>query len=389
MRALLPLRLAIADLLGERRLTLCAALSVAAVLAPLLVLLGLRTGAVEGMRAAVLRDPLAREILSLTSGSYDAAFLDALRARPDVSHVAPRTRQVATSLLLEAGERQGRAAVVPSLPGDPLLPAAPDGPDRVIPSAALAARLGVEAGMTITGRLARVREDGTPERRALDLHVQAVAPPGAAEIDTLFVPLPLAEDIEDWQEGRDPEHAGARTGHAGFRAYAARIEDVPAIVAALAAQGIETRSRVREIAPILQIDRALGRLLLAIGVVAGTGMVLSLGAGLWANVERKRRLLAGLRLMGLRRGAMVAVPVIQAAAIGLTGGALGAAAALATGAAINAGLGGVALDRKLSILPPAAILLAIAAATLAGMIAAALAGWQAARIAPHEALRGP
>lgn len=388
MRAPLPLRLAIADLLGERRLTLCAALSVAAVLAPLLVLLGLRTGAVEGMRAAVLRDPLAREILSLTSGSYDAAFLDALRARPDVSHVAPRTRQVATSLLLEAGERQGRAAVVPSLPGDPLLPAAPDGPDRVIPSAALAARLDVGAGATITGRLARVREDGTPERRALDLHVQAVAPPGAAEIDTLFVPLPLAEDIEDWQEGRDPD-PGARTGHAGFRAYAARIEDVPAIVAALAAQGIETRSRVREIAPILQIDRALGRLLLAIGAVAGTGMVLSLGAGLWANVERKRRLLAGLRLMGLRRGAMVAVPVIQAAAIGLTGGALGAAAALATGAAINAGLGGVALDRKLSILPPGAILLAIAAATLAGMIAAALAGWQAARIAPHEALRGP
>ena len=40
-------------------------------LAPLLVLLGLRSGAVEGMRAAVLRDPLAREVLSLTSGSYD------------------------------------------------------------------------------------------------------------------------------------------------------------------------------------------------------------------------------------------------------------------------------------------------------------------------------
>ncbi len=388
MRALLPLRLAIADLLGERRLTLCAALSVAAVLAPLLVLLGLRTGAVEGMRAVVLRDPLAREILSLTSGSYDAAFLDALRARPDIAHVAPRTRQVATSLLLEAGDRQGRAAVVPSLPGDPLLPAAPDGPDRVIPSAALAARLGVEPGATLTGRLARVREDGTPERRALDLHVQAIAPSAAAEIDTLFVPLPLAEAIEDWQEGRDPD-PGARTAHAGFRAYAARIEDVPVIVDALAAQGIETRSRVREIAPILQIDRSLGRLLIAIGAVAGTGMVLSLGAGLWANVERKRRLLAGLRLMGLRRGAMIAVPVVQAAAIGFAGGVVGAAAALATGAAINAGLGGLVLDRQLSILPPGVILLAIAAAMLAGMAAAALAGWQAARIEPHEALRGP
>lgn len=388
MRAGLPARLALADLLGERRLTLCAILSVAAVLAPLLVLLGLRAGAVEGMRAQVLRDPLAREIVSLTSGSYDAAFFAALRARPDVVHVAPRPRQVATSLLLEAGTRQGRAAVVPSLPGDPLLPAAPEAPDGVIPSAALAARLGVEPGATITGRLGRIRADGVAERRALALRVEAIAPASAAAIDTLFVPLPLAAAIEDWQEGRDPDTAD-RVAWAGFRAYAARIEDVPAIVAALAAQGIETRSRVREIAPILRIDRALGRLLIAIGAVAGAGLLLSLGAGLWANVERKRRLLAALRLMGLRRGAMVAVPVFQAATIGFAGGALAAAVAAGTGAAINAGLGGVVLDRPLSILPPGVLALAVAATVAVSAGAAALAGWQAARIAPWEALRGP
>ena len=50
MIAPLWLRLAVADLLGESRMTACSALGIAAILAPLLVLAGLREGVVEGMR---------------------------------------------------------------------------------------------------------------------------------------------------------------------------------------------------------------------------------------------------------------------------------------------------------------------------------------------------
>ncbi|MFC7544228.1 hypothetical protein ACFQU2_39080 [Siccirubricoccus deserti] len=62
--------------------------------------------------------------MSIASRDFDHAFLAALRARPEVEHLSPRTRQLSASLLLETpdGARQLWAPVVPSAPGDPLLP---------------------------------------------------------------------------------------------------------------------------------------------------------------------------------------------------------------------------------------------------------------------------
>ena len=57
--------LAFADLWFERRLALCTILGMAAVLAPLIVLAGLRAGVVEGVREALLEDPRTREIREL------------------------------------------------------------------------------------------------------------------------------------------------------------------------------------------------------------------------------------------------------------------------------------------------------------------------------------
>ena len=85
-RPMLPMRIALADLLGERRMSICTALAVAAVLAPLLVLAALRAGAVEGMRETVLRDPLAREVMSIANASFDRPFLERLRGRADQGH---------------------------------------------------------------------------------------------------------------------------------------------------------------------------------------------------------------------------------------------------------------------------------------------------------------
>ncbi|GGC40162.1 hypothetical protein GCM10011504_18230 [Siccirubricoccus deserti] len=398
-RWLLPLRLALADLLGESRMTLCSALATAAVLAPLLVLAGLRAGAVEGMRAAVLKDPLAREVMSIASRDFDHAFLAALRARPEVEHLSPRTRQLSASLLLETpdGARQLWAPVVPSAPGDPLLPeGAPAGPGQVVLSTPLAARLGLKAGDALVGRLGRGEREQAPQRLQVALAVQAVAPLAAADRDAVFAAPALADALEDWAEFRTatPEAAGgipspaAREGYAGFRLYARRLEDVPPLVTALRAQGVETRSRAQDIAPMLAVDRALTRLLLAVAGVSGLGLVLSLGAGLWANVERKRVLLAGLRLMGLGRGGVMAVPVAQAALIALAGALVAAALALAVQAGINAGFGGIILDRPLSAIDAAILGTGTVLVVAAAVGASALAAWQAARIEPYEAVRG-
>ncbi|WP_149541234.1 FtsX-like permease family protein [Siccirubricoccus phaeus] len=396
---MLPLRLALADLRGELRMTLCQVLAIAAILTPLLVLAGLRAGAVEGMRAAVLEDPLAREVMSLASREFTHDWLAALAARPEVLHLSPRTRQLAATLLLETpdGARQVWAPVVPSAPGDPLLPeGAPATATRVVLSTPLAARLGLKAGDALVGRLGRGERGAAPERLRVALTVQAVAPIAASDRDAIFAAPALADALEDWSEFRTaaPAEAGAapspapREGYAGFRLYTRRLEDVPPLVTALRAAGIETRSRAQDIAPMLAIDAALGKLLLAIAAVAGSGLVLSLGAGLWANVERKRGLLAGLRLMGLGRGGVVLVPVAQAAALALGGAGLAAGLALAVQAGINAGLGGVLLDRPLSLLDARMLGTGIGITLLAAIGASALAAWQAARIEPYEAVRG-
>ena len=398
MRFRPPLAVSLAwrDLLGEGKLSLCTVLAVAAVVAPLLVLEGLRAGAVESLRANVLRDPNARAVLSVGNAAYDAPFLDSLRARPDVAHVSPRTRQLAASVLLEvAAGRNLRATVIPSGPGDPLLAGAVVADRQVIVSAGIAARLDLAPGGAVRARLTRTGAAG-PESLGITLRVAAVAPASASDRDAVFVGVALAEAMEDWQEDRiaSPRDGAVpqpapRATHAGFRAYARGIEDVPELVAHLRRTGIETASRVEEIAPMLAVDRTLGRLLAAVAAVSGIGFILSLGAGLWAGVERKRRLLAGLRLMGMGTGGVIAVPVLQAVLLALAGAGAGAALALGAERVINAGVPGVVASGRLSAVSGTAVLLGLVATALGALVAAFLAAWRASRIEPYDAVRGP
>lgn len=398
----LALRLAVADLLGETRLAAFSVLSIAAVLAPLLILAGLRAGVVEGMRQTILSDPRARQVLSITHAEYDAGFFRDMRARPDVLHVAPRTRQLSASMLIDAGDRsrQTRAQIVPSETGDPLLPAGLAlGDGQVVLSATLATRLRIGAGAAITGRIDR-RVCGREEARAIPLTVAGVAAPSAADRDTVFVPVALADDLESWQEPRIEQRddgsedcviatPGPRETYAGFRLYARTLEDVPVVVLMLRERGIETASRMQDIAPMIAIDRALGRLLLAVALVAGFGFLLSLTAGLLGNVQRKRRLFASLRLMGFRRGALLLVPMTEAAIVSLLGAALASGLALAAQGAINAGATGIPLDGALSALTPAMLGAAAGITLVAALLASGLAAWQAASVEPHEAVRAP
>ena len=394
--ASLAVRIAFADLWGEARLAAFSVLSIAAMLAPLLILAGLRAGVVEGMRETLLRDPRVRQVLSLAHGSFDRDFLAALRDRPDVVHVSPRLRQNSGSLLLDPGDlaRRVRAQVTPSGPGDPMLPPGTALEERnVVVSQPLAARLGIEPGARITGSVGR-RACAGDEILAVELTVAGVAGLSSADRDVVFVPTPLAEQIEDWQEPRirrdgaacTVEAAAPRQSYAGFRLYAATIEDVPVIVLALRERDVETASRIQDIAPMLAIDRALSRLLAAIAGVAGLGFVLSLTAGLLANVQRKRRLFAALRLMGFRRRTLMLVPVLQAGTVALIGAAIAAALALGTAAAINAGLVGISIEGALCTITPPMIAIAIGATVGAALAASAFAAVRAAAAEPYEAI---
>lgn len=392
-------RLAMADLLHERLLAACTILALAAVLAPLVILAGLRAGVVQGLRELLLEDPRAREVTTAANRSFDAALLARLAARPDVAFLAPRTRTLAASLLVERPDAPGagtRVELIPTAPGDPLLPVGPLGTDSVVLTVSAAARLRVGAGDALSGRLARVLE-GRRESVLLALTVQAVAPPAAFPRDAAFVSLALAVMVEDFQDGRSgpPDTVTAlaapdRAEYAGFRLYARRLEEVPALDAALQAQGIEVVSRAADVSGLLRVDRNLGLLFGLVASLGGLGFLVSLGAGLWANVERKRVPLAQLRFLGLRAGSLRLFPMAQATVLAALGVLAALAAALAAAVVVNRSFAGtLALDRPLCLITPGLAAMA-AAVTLAGaVLVAAAAGTRAARVEPWEGVSTP
>jgi len=391
------LRLAFADLWHERVLFLCSALACAAVLAPLIVLFGLRQGVVAGLRAELLEDPRAREIVSVVNRTLEPALFERLGADPRIAFVVPRTRALSATILLENPERPGsglRVELLPTAPGDPLLPgrSAMD-PDQFVLSATALQRLGVAVGGTVLASVARSR-DGQREVLDLPMRVAAVAPASAALRDVAFATVPVLLLTEDFLDGtaapdaRPVREEEARLRpFAGFRLHAARLEDVPALDREFRLAGIEVSSRAEAVAGLLRLDRNLALLFLTIAGAGGVGYLVSLGVGLWAQVERKRRDLALLALLGLRRRALLALPLIQAAAVALVGAVLAIAIAVGVATVLNrAFAGSVTGERPVCLLTLPMAAAAIGVTLLGALLAAVLAGLRAGAVPPAAGL---
>jgi putative ABC transport system permease protein len=391
------IRIAAADLWYDRRLGLCTVVALAAVLAPLLVLAGLRAGVIGGLREVLLQDPNARQVLSAANREVAVTKLADLARRPDVEFLVPRTRTLAASLLVELPNgRQLRIELIPTATGDPLLPGgAPTAADAIVLSAAAAARLGATAGTRLSGRLVKLTEDHGRQLVMLPLRVEAVAPPQAFAREAAFVTLALAEFVEDYQDGRALAPApGAelpqtsRGSYAGFRLYARRLEQVPALDAALRADGFEIVSRAGDVAGLLALDANLGLLFRLVAGIGGVGYLISLGAGLWAGVERRRPSFALLRFLGMRGRLLAVLPLVQALVLGSIGVTLALAmSALAASTLNHAFAGTLGLDRPLCRLTWT-VCSAGALLTLAGAaVAAAAAGLRIGQVEPWESLR--
>jgi putative ABC transport system permease protein len=174
----------------------------------------------------------------------------------------------------------------------------------------------------------------------------------------------------------------------GFRLHARRLEDVPVLVEALRSQNIETASRAEDVAALLALDRNLNAAVAVIATVGGVGFLLGLAAALWASVERKRRTLALLRLMGMPRASLVMIPVWQSLAFAVLGTAVGAAVAQGAALLVNRlSLLGAAEGRALARIGLAELGAATALACLAAVLAAGVAARRAAGVDPAEGLR--
>ncbi len=392
--------LALRDCLYDRRLFICFAAAFAAVLAPLLVIYGLKFGVVEHLVSTLRDDPRNREIVGTGNRNFDAAWFERMAARPDVAFVIPRTRALwATGFLEKPGAAAGRsvtAELIPTAGGDPLLGGLERqvGPRAIVLSQAASRRLGIEPGETLNFWVVR---DGAAGRERVDLPVTvaAIAPAAAFSRDGAFVSLELLTAVEDWRDGRAVPALGwtgeARDGprfFANYRLFARTIFDVARLEADLQREGLEVRTRAVEIESIVALDRNLSLVFIVVAAIAMSGYSLSLAASLWANVERKRRELSVIRLIGVPRGAARVFPIVQGvliAAVGLSGAlALYAAAATLINNLYAADyLEGAALCRLL----PVHVASAAVGSLAVGAVASLLASLRVVRIDPAEGLR--
>ena len=92
--------LSLRDYLHERLLSACAVLGLAAVLAPLLILFGVKFGVVETLTERLRNDPATLEISPVGSGHFSAADMDRWRDDGRVAFVMPRTRTLAATVEL-------------------------------------------------------------------------------------------------------------------------------------------------------------------------------------------------------------------------------------------------------------------------------------------------
>ncbi|MER1202149.1 type IV secretion associated ABC transporter permease TagS [Pseudomonas aeruginosa] len=385
MRAGLLLSLAWADYRGEARLSLCAIFALAAVITPLLVLFGLKYGLVSTLTERLERAPSVREIIPVGGARYRAEDIAALAARADVAFAVPRTRQIALSV-----------EMIPSAAGDPLLAGLPqpDRPTRVVLSHGAAEKLGAQPGERIVARIGR-RMDGQAQSQRLELDVLAVLPQERFARDALFAPLALLEAAEDYRDGRAvaaygwPGKAGetprARI-YPGFRLYARDLDAVEGLRRHFVASGVEVATQAEAIAQVRSLSRNLGLVFWIVAALAIGGAFAAIAASSLAAVERKRRALAVLRLLGFPTAALVGFVMLLALFSAVFGLFLAGLLYAATAGALNHLFDNQSGEFVCRLLP-SHYLTALLATLLCSVLAAASGGWRAARIEAAEGLR--
>ena len=397
-------RLALADFRHDWRISLCNVVAVAAVLTPLLVLLALEHGVVTELRQRLASDPRNLELRHLGQGRFDQAWLEAAAKRPGVAFLLPRTRFLHTSVdLRNRSDPEAslvEAGLVPTGPGDPLLAragiAAPTA-DGAVLSHTAAEALRVAAGSTIEMAIAR-KDAERREQVRLTLTVAGVLPLELDSRELALVPLDLLLAIEDYREwhavpsrgwsGALPPRATAQRVFASFRLFAADLDSVEPLRAWLVRdEHLEVETAADRIATVKRLDRDLTAALAVISSLGLLGYALLLAINLIANVVRKRKELAVLRLVGFTTLDLLLFPLVQALVAAAAGVLLAMLLYMLVDPLLEAMLGEHLLGGgEVARLAWQHVLAALAGSLALAALAALWAGRQATRIQPAEVL---
>ncbi len=138
---------------------------------------------------------------------------------------------------------------------------------------------------------------------------EAVAAPGLITQLNLLYTRPL-ETLSVQENAHQEVHIMlGRQNYSRFRMYARSLDDVAPLAAQLEQVNVVVKTRVADIERVRSMDKYLSLILGLIASAAVIGGTICLLASLYASVERKRRALAVLRLLGIHGSSLCAFPL--------------------------------------------------------------------------------
>lgn len=201
------LRLSLLDLRHEWILTLCMVLAIAAVLAPLLILMGLKYGTVETLRTGLVEDPVNREIRPANTLQLPQKWFDNFEQRNDVDFIIPTILRGSSVVRISKPDAHKSFLfdLIPTAPNDPLIlenqGIIPQKNECVL-SYTAAEELGdVQAGDILNLEITRTYNKRQESIR-LEVKVAAVLNPRADALSRVYVPFEFVNDVETYREGR-------------------------------------------------------------------------------------------------------------------------------------------------------------------------------------------
>lgn len=392
-------KLAARDYFYEWQISACYVLALGTVLGPLLVLFGLKFGIVGNMITQLVDEPRNREIRPVSSGHYDVAWFYEMHKRSDVNFIVPRKRNLAANIQLKSktAKKILDVELIPTAKNDPLLPDIINPPTSIhwlVLSTSAANKLAVQAGDVIDGSVSR-KVKGQTQRVHVQLQVHAIANPASFLRDGAFGSLVLLEALEHYRDGYAVEEVDwpgekltNKGYYTGFRLFARTIDDVMPLKKWLNEQGVDVRTRAHEIGVVKRLDQNLTTVYWAIALTSLIGYVLSLGASLWANVDRKYKELCILRLAGFRTIEIICFPIVQSLITAVLGWILAIIIFhLAEFTMVSLMAEQLDTGQQVCRLLPRHYFLALVFTCSSAVIAALLAGVRATKSEPTEGLR--
>jgi putative ABC transport system permease protein len=198
--------LAMKDLLHEKLITINLILGTAAIIAPLLILFGIKFGIIETMSNRLVTDPKNLEIRPISSRSYNPSWFENIKNNNRVGFVIPMTRQLSSSVKIQSLSSTSKtvtADLVATNDGDPLILQN----NGVIPNEkscvlnyTLAKELGLKTGDMLKCIVSRYVNKKI-QKVSIDLKVTSVLSQRAGFIKSIYVPLNVVANIEKYKDG--------------------------------------------------------------------------------------------------------------------------------------------------------------------------------------------